>query len=125
MTANYKILGVIVMSITLFLLLFGVGVILDQELATSNIVTIIAYGLAAGLFSGALAFLGLKVGFIVFVVGLAIGFIEMFRSFLFTQGEFGELAGLLSLFIFTALGLVLGVIIEGIRYLLKKKSPTQ
>ena len=125
MTANYKILGVIVMSITLFLLLFGVGVILDQELATSNIVTIIAYGLAAGLFSGALAFLGLKVGFIVFVVGLAIGFIEMFRSFLFTQGEFGELAGLLSLFIFTALGLVLGVTIEGIRYLLKKKSPTQ
>lgn len=125
MTANYKILGVIVMSITLFLLLLGVGVILDQELATSNIVTIIAYGLAAGLFSGALAFLGLKVGFIVFVVGLAIGFIEMFRSFLFTQGEFGELAGLLSLFIFTALGLVLGVIIEGIRYLLKKKSPTQ
>lgn len=125
MTANYKILGVIVMSITLFLLLFGVGVILDQELATSNIVTIIAYGLAAGLFSGALAFLGLKVGFIVFVVGLAIGFIEMFRSFLFTQGEFGELAGLLSLFIFTALGLVFGVIIEGIRYLLKKKSPTQ
>lgn len=125
MTANYKILGVIVMSITLFLLLLGVGVILDQELATSNIVTIIAYGLAAGLFSGALAFLGLKVGFIVFVVGLAIGFIEMFRSFLFTQGEFGELAGLLSLFIFTALGLVLGVIIEGIRYLLNKKSPTQ
>lgn len=126
MKDNYKILGVIVMTITIFLLLIGIGVVLDQPLTTSNAITIAAYGLAAGMFTGALAFLGLKIGVIVFLIGLTIGFIEMFRSFLFGSSGFEDLAGLLSLFIFTAFGLVLGVIIEGIRYLLKKnQSPTK
>ncbi|WP_165767449.1 hypothetical protein [Tetzosporium hominis] len=111
------------MSITLFLLLLGVGIVLDQPLTTSNVVTIIAYGLAAGLFAGALAFLNLRKGVFIFLIGLAIGFFEMFRSFLFSSGEFGDLAGLLSLFIFTAFGLVLAVIVEGIRYLLAKSKP--
>ncbi|PJK17710.1 hypothetical protein CQS04_02200 [Chryseomicrobium excrementi] len=123
MNANYKTLGVLVMSITLFLLLLGVGVLLDQPLTTSNVVTIIAYGLAAGLFAGALAFLNLKIGVIIFLIGLAIGFFEMFRSFLFASGEFGDLAGLLSLFIFTAFGLVLAVVVEGIRYFIAKSKP--
>ena len=123
MNANYKTLGVLVMSITLFLLLLGVGVLLDQPLTTSNVVTIIAYGLAAGLFAGALAFLNLKIGVLIFLIGLAIGFFEMFRSFLFSSGEFGDLAGLLSLFIFTAFGLVLAAIVEGIRYLIAKSKP--
>ncbi|OZS78697.1 hypothetical protein CF394_03930 [Tetzosporium hominis] len=123
MNANYKTLGVLVMSITLFLLLLGVGIVLDQPLTTSNVVTIIAYGLAAGLFAGALAFLNLRKGVFIFLIGLAIGFFEMFRSFLFSSGEFGDLAGLLSLFIFTAFGLVLAVIVEGIRYLLAKSKP--
>lgn len=114
------------MTITIFLLLIGIGVVLDQPLTTSNAITIAAYGLAAGMFTGALAFLGLKIGVIVFLIGLTIGFIEMFRSFLFGSSGFEDLAGLLSLFIFTAFGLVLGVIIEGIRYLLKKnQSPTK
>ncbi|WP_342525641.1 hypothetical protein MKY84_08910 [Chryseomicrobium sp. FSL W7-1435] len=123
MTANYKILGVIVMSITLFLLLLGTGIILDQELTTSNMVTMVAYGLAAGLFAGALAYLNLKIGLLLFLVGLLIGFIEMFRSFLFASGEFADLAGLLSLFMFTAFGLIIGLIVEGIRFLMNKRKP--
>lgn len=124
MKENYKMLGVIVLSITLFLLLLGTGVILEQELTVSNAVTMVAYGLAAGMFAGALAYLDLRIGVYVFLTGLLIGFIEMYRNFLFGDGGFQDLAGLLSLFMFTALGLILAIVIEGIRFVLaKKKQP--
>lgn len=122
MKENYKMLGVIVLSITLFLLLLGTGVILKQELTVSNAVTMVAYGLAAGMFAGALAYLGLKIGVYLFLAGLLIGFIEMYRNFLFEDGGFQDLAGLLSLFIFTAFGLVLAIVVEGIRFILNKKK---
>lgn len=123
MKENYKMLGVIVLSITLFLLLLGTGVILNQELTTGNAVTMVAYGLAAGMFAGALAYLDLKIGLYLFLAGLFIGFIEMYRNFLFGDGGFQDLAGLLSLFMFTAFGLVLAFVVEGIRFFLKKKQP--
>ncbi len=119
---NYVKNGVITMFLSLFLLILGVRYVLGQELELMNLLAFLAFSLAVGSISGAMLFYKLKIAFYLFSVGLAIGFFDLFRSFIVNTGGFGDLAGILSLFIFTSFGLVIGVIVEAIIYLVKKKK---
>ncbi|TQR13305.1 hypothetical protein [Psychrobacillus soli] len=118
---NNRIVGIMIV-LSMFLLILGVKYVLGQDLVIMNFVAFAAFSVAVGVIAGALLMYKLHKGFYIFAIGLAIGFIELFRSFLVGTEEFGDLVGILSLFIFTSFGLVIGLIVEGILYLMKKNK---
>lgn len=106
----------------MFLLILGVKYVLGQDLVIMNFVAFAAFSVAVGVIAGALLMYKLNKAFYIFTAGLVIGFIELFRSFLVGKDGWGDLVGILSLFIFTSFGLVIGLIVEGILYLLNKNK---
>ena len=111
-----------IIFISMFLLILGIKYVLGQDLIIMNILAFAAFSIVVGVLAGSMLLYKLKKAFYVFAFGLLIGFIEMFRSFMAGPQEFGDLAGILSLFIFTAFGFVIGLFVEAILYLLRKNE---
>ncbi|WP_144513170.1 hypothetical protein [Bacillus sp. FJAT-22090] len=122
MLKNYNKIAGIMIVISMFLLILGVKYVLGQDLVIMNFVAFAAFSVAVGVIAGALLMYKLHKAFYIFTVGLVIGFIELFRSFIIGNDGWGDLVGILSLFIFTSFGLVIGLIVEGILYLIKKQK---
>ncbi|WP_391209143.1 hypothetical protein [Psychrobacillus sp. L4] len=119
---NYGRIAGITIIISLFLLIFGVKYVLGQDLVIRNFIAFAIISVLVGTLAGALLFYKLKIAYYIFTTGLLIGFIELFRSFISGKEGWGDLVGILSLFIFTSFGLVIGLIIEGILFLVKKNK---
>ena len=122
MLKNYGKITISITLLSLFLLILGVRYVLGQDLEILNIVAFAAFSIVVGVFAGALLIYKLKKAFYSFTIGLAIGFIDMFRSFILNMNNEGDVLGILSLFIFTSFGLVIGFILEGITYVMKKSK---
>ncbi|MFJ7972542.1 hypothetical protein [Psychrobacillus sp. NPDC096389] len=122
MLKKYNKIAGIMIVLSMFLLILGVRYVLGQDLVIMNFVAFAAFSVAVGVIAAALLMYKLYKGFYIFTIGLVIGFIELFRSFIAGTEEFGDLVGILSLFIFTSFGLVIGLIVEGIVYLMKKNK---
>ena len=122
MLKNYgKIAGFIIVA-SLFLLILGVRYVLGQDLVIMNFIAFAAFSIVAGVVAGAMLFYNLHKAFYLFTFGLAIGFIDLFRSFIINSEGNGDLIGILSLFMFSAFGLVIGIIVEAILYVTKKMN---
>ena len=122
MLKNYgKIAGFIIVA-SLFLLILGVRYVLGQDLVIMNFIAFAAFSIVAGVVAGAMLFYHLHKAFYLFTIGLAIGFIDLFRSFIINTEGNGDLIGILSLFMFSAFGLVIGIIVEAILYVTKKMN---
>lgn len=106
----------------MFLLILGVRYVLGQDLVIMNVLAFAAFSVVIGVLAGSLLLYKLHKTFYIFAIGLFIGFFEMYRSFITGPKEFGDLAGILSLFIFTAFGFVFGLIVEAIYFLLRKNE---
>lgn len=119
---NYGKIAGITVVLSLFLLILGVKYVLGQDLVIRNFVAFTVISVLVGTISGALLFYKLKITYYLFTAGLLIGFTELFRSFISGKEGWGDLVGILSLFIFTAFGLVVGLITEGIVYMIKKNK---
>lgn len=125
MLKNYgKIAGFIIVA-SLFLLILGVRYVLGQELVIMNFIAFAAFSIVAGVTAGAMLLYNLHKAFYLFTFGLAIGFIDLFRSFIINPEGNGDVIGILSLFMFSAFGLVIGMIIEAVFYLIKKMNNVQ
>lgn len=122
MLKNYGKIAGITIILSLFLLILGVKYVLGQDLVVQNFIAFAVISVLVGTITGALLFYKLKIAYYIFTVGLLIGFIELFRSFISGMDGWGDLVGILSLFIFTAFGLVIGLIIEAILYLIRKNK---
>ena len=122
MERNYGKVAGITIIISLFLLILGVKYVLGQDLVIRNFIAFAVISVLIGTIAGALLFYKLKIAYYAFTAGVFIGFFELFRSFISGNDGWGDLVGILSLFIFTAMGLVIGLIIEGILYLVKKNK---
>ncbi|MFJ8064831.1 hypothetical protein ACIQYS_09380 [Psychrobacillus sp. NPDC096426] len=122
MLKNYNKIAGIMIVLSMFLLILGVRYVLGQDLVVMNFVAFAAFSVAVGVIAGATLMYRLHKAFYIFTLGLAIGFIELFRSFLVGKEQWGDLVGILSLFIFTSFGLVIGLIVEGVLYLIKKNK---
>lgn len=122
MLKNYGKTAISIILISMFLLILGVKYVLGQDLVIMNLLAFAAFSIVIGVLAGAMLFYKLRKAFYVFGIGLLIGFFEMYRSFITGPEEFGDLAGILSLFIFTAFGFVIGLIVEAIFYLLRKNE---
>ncbi|HEX5564707.1 MAG TPA: hypothetical protein VFX34_07080 [Sporosarcina sp.] len=102
------------------LLILGIRTILGTELVFKNYLTFGIFGLTVGILASSLLFYKMKIAFRIFMVALVLGFAEFFRSFLMDTNGFGDLIGVLSLFIITTFGFGLGVIVQFIIIGVKK-----
>lgn len=122
MFKNYGKVAGFTVIISLFLLILGVKYVLGQDLVIKNFIAFAIISVLVGTITGALLFYKLKTAYYLFTAGLLIGFIELFRSFISGMNGFGDLIGILSLFIFTTFGLVIGLLAEGIMFYIKRNK---
>ena len=94
------------------LLILGIRTILGTELIFKNYMAFGIFSLSVGILASTLLFYKLKIAFRIFMAALILGFAEFFRSFLFDKNGFGDLIGVLSLFIITSLGFGLAIIVQ-------------
>jgi len=104
------------------LLILGVRTVLGQELEWKNYLAFGIFGLIVGIFSSLLLFYKLKIAFRIFIVAVVLGFAELFRSFIMNTGGFGDLAGILSLFIITSFGLGIAFMVQAVVMLVRNNK---
>lgn len=112
----------LIAGVTSYLLwLVGVGLILGQTLELRHFTVYALFSVLVTLVVVSLDYFALIRASSLFLVGLSIGFFEMFRAFIRQMTGWGDLIGVLSLMIWTGLGLLTGILVEGIYWLYRKK----
>ena len=104
------------------LLVIGVGVLLDVSLKLQNLAVYFGYSVLAGSIYLILSGDRFRIVRFFFLIGLILGFIEMYRLFWQVLDGWGEIIGILSLLIWPILGLVLGGFIQFGMHVYKKYS---
>ncbi|MCG3087763.1 hypothetical protein [Sporosarcina cyprini] len=104
------------------LLILGTRTILGNQLEVKNYLTFAVFGLTVGMLATLLRFYKMKAGFWIFMASLVIGFAEMFRSFIMDKNGWGDIAGILSLFIITSFGFGITLIVQAIKMLLSSSN---
>lgn len=122
MERHFGKVGAISGLLTFMLLITAVRNVLGYELEIKNIIAFAIFGLIIGAACAILLFYKLRIAFPIFLVALVFGFFDLFRNFLSDNEGFGELMGILSLFMFTSFGIGLALIVEGIVYLIRKNK---
>jgi hypothetical protein len=114
------LIGAIVAVITFILLFLGVRFILLNEILFKNIVAYIIQSVILGGIATILLLLQFRIAFTIFISGVIIGFLYMYRFFFDGMNGWADLAGIISLFTWEIIGLIAGLIIQLIVYIYKK-----
>lgn len=109
---NYLITGLTVAILSFVLLFVGIKFILGNEIAAKNIIAFTSFSILAGVTASLLVLYELRITFISFIIGLTVGFILMYRTFLRETSDWKDLIGLLSVFIFTVTSLGIGILAQ-------------
>ena len=117
---NFRVVGLTVTIISFLMLLIGVKVILGNELIARNILAFMGFSVLTGMIALLLVYFRFKLSAVLFIVGLVIGFFEMYRAFLSDMSGWGDLIGIMSLFMWSITGLGVGILVQFGRYLYRK-----
>lgn len=117
---QYWKIGLVTMIATFILLFIGVKVVLGNEVFIENIIAYTIFSVLVGIVAACLVFFKLKLAFVSFILGLIVGFFEMYRAFLKDMSGWGDLAGIISLLMWVVIGLVVGLVFQLAYYLSKK-----
>ena len=102
------------------LMIFGTRTILGTELVFKNYLAFGVFSLTVGIIAAVMLFYNMKIAFRIFMVALVLAFAEFFRSFLMNTDGFGDLAGILSLFMISSFGFGIAVIVQFIVMIFQK-----
>lgn len=102
------------------LLLLGVLVVLGNEVTGQNYFAYAIFSSAVGIITAVLYKFQFKIAGTFFLLGLVVGYIEMYRAFRSGMDGWGDLIGILSLFMWAIAGLLIGVVFQLGRYLYRK-----
>lgn len=122
---NYWIIGLGIAAFSFIMFFIGIKVILGNEININNFVSMLGFSVLTGIIVLFLIYFNLRISFLSFITGLVFGFIIMYLNFMNEMSGWGDLIGILSLFIWTAIGLVLGLLLQLGYFLygkLKKRS---
>lgn len=106
---NYLTAGFFVALLSYILLFVGIKFVLGNEIVTKNMIAFAGLSILAGVITSLLMLYKLKILYTSFITGLTVGFLLMYRTFLQEASDWRDLIGLLSLFVFTMIGLVVGM----------------
>ena len=116
-----RMVSFIAVAILSFILLYsGVRFILDQQISLNNILAYVGFSLLMGVVASLLYLFKPKISFFIFIAGLLVGFISMYRSFLSNNIGWGDLTGVISLFFWVLLGLITGLLVQLSYYFYEK-----
>ena len=68
--------------------------------------------MASGGVSSGFCFMKTKIGLVIFIIGLLVGYFEMYRKFIINLDGWGDLAGLFTLLAWSIIGLICGIAIQ-------------
>lgn len=114
---NFWTIGLSIFFISFLMLFIGIKIILGNELIVRNLLAFMGLSLLTGVIASALVYFRFKLSFIFFIAGLFIGFFEMYRAFLSDMSGWGDLIGIMSLFMWAITGLGVGLLVQFGRYL--------
>lgn len=117
---NSWVIGLMVTVGSFIMLLVGIKIVLGNELVPRNLVAFSGFSVLAGLIALVSVYLRLKIAFLLFIAGLAIGFFEMYRAFIGGMSGWGDLIGIISLFMWALIGLGMGILLQFGYYLYKR-----
>ena len=117
---NFRVVGLTVTIISFLMLLIGVKVILGNELIARNILAFMGFSVLTGMIALLLVYFRFKLSAVLFIIGIGIGFFEMYRAFLGDMSGWGDLIGIMSLFMWSITGLGVGILVQFGRYLYRK-----
>ncbi|QOX62703.1 hypothetical protein FRZ06_04745 [Anoxybacterium hadale] len=116
-----RVLSSSLVSVVSFILLYaGVRFVLDHQISFNNILAYAGFSLLIGVIASMLYLFRPKLSLSIFLAGLLVGFVSMYRAFLADGSGWGDLAGLISLFFFVILGLITGLIVQLAYHLYEK-----
>jgi FtsH-binding integral membrane protein len=119
---NYLKYGFFTFLVSFVLLWVGVSLILRNTVNERNLVAYAAFSILAGVVGAVLIYTQAKIAAALFYVGLIFGYFEMYRTFINGLDGWGDLIGILSLFIWSGIGLGVGLLLQaGARVFSKKK----
>lgn len=110
-------------SVLTFLLFYlGISAILKQDITSQNLLAYLVFSLLVGLIVGVLTSLKHRYGFYIFTAAYLLGMGSMMYSFSLDLTGWGDLIGLLQMFMIVGAGSVLAVIVEIFMYFKDKKK---
>lgn len=117
---NQLLRGLGLSLLSFILLIIGVGILLGVSLHLQNLAVYFVFSVLAGFIYLILSGYELTIVLFLFMTGLLVGFIEMYRAFWQGLEGWGEIVGILALLIWPTLGIFIGGIIQIIVFLYKK-----
>ncbi len=117
---NQLLRGLGLSLISFLLLIIGVGMILGVSLHLANLAVYFVFSILAGFIYLLLSGYQLTIVLFMFMTGLLVGYIEMYRAFWQGLEGWGEIIGILALLIWPTIGIFLGVIIQITVFFYKK-----
>ncbi len=117
---NFWIIWIMVTIISFLFFFLGIKFILESQITVQNVIAYIIVSLLFGAISSCLYLLKLKIACAALIVGIIVGFFEMYRMFFNDLNGWGDLVGLMSLFTWMAIGLCAGTIGQFGYFLYKK-----
>lgn len=118
---KYKslIIGTIIAVLSFILIYTGMEAVGGRDIS-DNILPYAVSSIILGLVMTAFHHYKFKYAFYILLAGIIIGFFEMFRNFMSDLNGWEDLAGIISLMVWIAIGFFAGIIVQGISYLYKK-----
>jgi len=111
---------ILVAIVSFALLYIGVRIVLDNPITMQNILAYLGFSMFLGLVSSALSRMKPGIAYLVFILGILVGYIAMYRAFFSNLSGWEELSGLMSLFIWILIGLGVGLLAQFGYYLYNK-----
>lgn len=107
------------------LLILGIRTILGTDLTFKNYLAFGVFSLTVGIIAAVMLFYNMKIAYRVFMVALVLAFAEFFRSFLMNTDGFGDVIGVLSLYMITSFGFGVAIIVQFIVIAIRKLKGTE
>ncbi|MDF1495719.1 hypothetical protein [Caproiciproducens sp. CPB-2] len=117
---NFWFIFFTVAILSFTLLYLGIKYLLGNPVTLQNIAAYVILSLIFGAVSSALYLMQLKIMCSVFALGIFVGYLVMFRTFLGSRSGWEDLTGLLSLFTWMAIGLCAGTALQFLSYFYHK-----
>jgi hypothetical protein len=117
---QFWIVGLCVAILSFILITIGMTAVSTIGISIENYMAYIIFSLLTGIIAAVFIYFRLRIAFLLYIAGLVLGFFLMFYAFLYNTSGWGDLVGVLSLMMWTIIGLGAGLLVQLAYYLYKR-----